>query len=72
MWGFPGESDFFPMGVKRKRGRYMLNMRMALAARMRDSPTRDSTFMCLSLGSSGQGSVPLKKRYHRRIVRLSS
>jgi hypothetical protein len=49
------------MGLKGKQGRYVLNMRMALAARMRDNPARDSTFMCLNLGGSGQGSACLKK-----------
>jgi hypothetical protein len=35
----------------------MLNMRMALAAGMRDGPARDSTFMCLNPGGSGKALV---------------
>jgi hypothetical protein len=58
---FPGQSDFFPMGLKSKQGRHMLNMRMALAAHMWDSPARDGTFMCLNPGGSGQASASLKK-----------
>jgi hypothetical protein len=50
--GFHGQSGFFPMGLKSKRGRHMLNMRMALAARMRDSPARDSIFMWVNPGDS--------------------
>jgi hypothetical protein len=52
MWGFAGQSDFFPIGLKSKQGRYMLNMGMALAVRMRDGPARDSTFTCLNAGGS--------------------
>jgi hypothetical protein len=63
MRGFASQSDFFPMGVKSNQGRYMLNMGMALAARMRDCRARDSTFTCLNAGGSGQSSASLKKRY---------
>jgi hypothetical protein len=58
--GFPGQSDFFTMGLKSKQGRYMLNMRMARTARMPDSPARDSTIICLNPGGSGQGPASLK------------
>jgi hypothetical protein len=47
MWGFPAQVNFFPMGLKSDQGLYLLNMRMA-------RPARDSTFMCLNPGSSGQ------------------
>jgi hypothetical protein len=59
--GFPGQSDFFPMGHKSKQGDHMLNMRMAHAARIRDRPARDSTFTCLNRGGRGQGFASLKK-----------
>jgi hypothetical protein len=49
------------MGLKSKQGRYMLNMPMAPAARMQDSPARDSAFMCLNPGDNGHGSASLKK-----------
>jgi hypothetical protein len=49
------------MGLKSKQGRYMLNMRMTLAARMRDRPDRNGTFMCLNPGGSGQSPASLKK-----------
>jgi hypothetical protein len=49
------------MGLKGKQGRYLLNMRMILTARVRESPARDSTFMCLKLRGGGHGFVSLKK-----------
>jgi hypothetical protein len=61
MRGIPGQSDFFPIGPKSKQSRYVLNMRVARTARMWDDPARDSTFICLNPGGSGQSSSPLKK-----------
>jgi hypothetical protein len=49
------------MGLKSKQGRHTLNMRMALAARMRDRPARDSTFMWVNPGGSEYSSSRLKK-----------
>jgi hypothetical protein len=45
--------DFLPIGLKSKQGRYMLNMRMALAARTQDRPVGDRAFMCLNPRGSG-------------------
>jgi hypothetical protein len=52
MRGISRSLPFLPNWPKSKQGRYMLNMRMALAARMRDRPARDGTFMCLNAGGS--------------------
>jgi hypothetical protein len=59
--GFPGQSDFFPMGRKSSERRYMPNMRMALVARIRDRPARDSTFMCLNPGRADKDLLLSKK-----------
>jgi hypothetical protein len=52
--GFSGQSKFFPIGLKSKQGRHLLNMRMALAAGMRGRPARAGTFVRLNPGCSGQ------------------
>jgi hypothetical protein len=64
------------MGPKSKQGRHMLNMRMAQAARMRDRPARDSTFMRLNREAAGKalrlskndiGNVSFLCRRHRSL-----
>jgi hypothetical protein len=61
MWGISRSIRFLPNGLKSSQGRHLLNMRLALAARIPDHPARDSTFMCVNPTRSGEGSASLKK-----------